>query len=221
MPINLAAADNKLRQAELFCAQLRLLPDEIARDMRRLAGRDYRLALETYFSACLNAARSCFFILARTGGPQFKDVSSQWRNNALDQLARARFNSMLSLRDRDVHYGELGAEALPKMVGVEDHVNLYSQHNAALLGPQAMTEHRNPDGTTVRAPALQGSVGLYIQIGGSTIEATTACTDFIDQLRALLRAAEASVAMKSAAALGKTDADGQDAVVAQSTSVKK
>jgi hypothetical protein len=111
MTIKLAAAENKLRQAELLCAHLRALPKEIARDMRRRSGGDYQLALETYFSACLNAARSCFFILARTGDRQFKDVSSRWRNSALDQQARARFNSMVNLRDRDVHYGEMGAEA--------------------------------------------------------------------------------------------------------------
>ena len=207
MPINLAAASNKLRQAELLCAHLQSLPKEIARDMRHGVGRDYRFALETYFSACLNAARSCFFILTRTGGRQFKGVHSQWRNNSPDEQARARFNSMVYLRDRDVHFGETGAEALPKMMEVDmNEVNIYIHHNAALFGPQPMTEHQNPDGMTVRAPALQGTVGLYIEIGGSRIEATTACVGFIGQLRSLLDAAEAAAAAVGAETLGKVDA---------------
>lgn len=217
MPINLAAANNKLLQAEILCAQLRSLPTDIARDMRRRVGGDYRLALETYFSACLNAARSCYFVLARTGGHQFKDVSSQWRNNSLDQQARASFNSMLNLRDRDVHYGEMGAEALPKMMEVEHDGSLYSFHNPALFGPQAMTEHKNPDGTTVRAPALQSTVGLYIEIGGSRIEATTACAGFISQLRSLLQAAAAAEAAKSTAASYEADAGGQGGTATEST----
>ena len=186
--------------------------------MRRRVGGDYRLALETYFSACLNAARSCFFILARTGGRQFKSVHSQWRNNCLDEQARARFNSMVNLRDRDVHFGETGAEALPKMMEVDrSEVNIYIQHNAALFGPQPMTEHQNPDGMTVRAPALQGTVGLYIEIGGSRIEATTACVGFIGQLRSLLQAAEASVAAEGDRTSGKADADGQGGAVTRTT----
>lgn len=201
MPMNLAAANNKLLQAELLCARLRSLAGEIAHDMRRSVGRDYRLALETYFSACLNAARSSFFVLARTGGPQFKDVSSNWRSASLDEPGRARFNSMLHLRDRDVHFGETGAEALPKMMELEmSQSRSYLQHNAALFGPPAMTEHKNPDGSTVRASALQGTVGLYIEIGGLMVEATTACSEFIGQLRSLLRAAEAAAVAGSLAA---------------------
>ena len=217
MPINLAAANNKLLQAEILCAQLRSLPTDIARDMRRRVGGDYRLALETYFSACLNAARSCYFVLARTGGQEFKDVSSLWRNNSLDQQARTRFNSMVKLRDRDVHYGEMVAEVLPKMMEVENDGSLYSFHNSALFGPQAMAEHENPDGTTVRAPALQGTAGLYIEIGGSKIEATTACADFIGQLRSLLQAAEAAEAAKSTAASDEADAGGQGGTATEST----
>jgi len=65
--------------------------------------------------------------------------------------------------------------------------------NATLFGPQPMTEHQNPDGVTVRAPVLQGTVGLYVEIGGSRIEATTACVGFIGQMRSLLQAAAAAV----------------------------
>jgi len=135
MPINIAAANSKLLQAELLCAHLRALPGEIAIAMRRRAEGDYRLPLEAFFSASLNAARSCFFVLARTGGPQFKHVSSQWRSTALDEQGRARFNSMLALRDRDVHFGEMDAETLPKMMELDmSRTGSYVQHNAALLG---------------------------------------------------------------------------------------
>jgi hypothetical protein len=92
MSINLDAAMNKLLQAELLYAQLHSLSGDIARDMRRRARRDYRHPLETYFSACLNAARSCSFVLARTGGDKFKNVLAQWRYSVLDERARARFN---------------------------------------------------------------------------------------------------------------------------------
>lgn len=197
MPINLDAANKKLLQAGILYAQLHSLSGEIARDMRRRVGADYHLPLETYFSACLNAARSCFFVLARTGGTQFKNVLSQWRNNVLDQQARARFNSMINLRDRDVHFGEMGAAALPKMMAVQDVGNHFVNYNAALFGPQPLAEHKNPDGVVVRSPALQGTIGLYVVIDGCLLEATTACAEFIAQLRSLLSAATATRAVQT------------------------
>jgi hypothetical protein len=215
MPINLDAAKNKLLQAEILYAQLHSLSGDIARDMRRRVGGDYRLPLETYFSACLNAARSCFFVLARTGGQQFKNVSSQWRNNVLDQRARARFNSMINLRDRDVHYGEMGAAVLPKMMEAQNEGSLYVHYNAALYGPQPMAEHENPDGTMVRSPALQSTIGLYVEIGGCLIEATTACADFIAQLHSLLNAAVTADAARTAAS-GESDAAGQGGTITRS-----
>jgi hypothetical protein len=191
--MNLQAARNKLSQADILYDHLRLLPSDIARDMRRRAGGNYRLGLETYFSACLNAARSSFFILARTGGPQFKDVSSRWRNDVLEQEGREQFNLMLSLRDRDVHFGEISAEVLPKMMESELHdTSPYNQYNAAIFGPRPLTEHQNPDGITVRATGLQGTYGLYIQKNGSRIDAADACALFISQLRSLLEASEAA-----------------------------
>jgi len=190
MPIDLAAAVRKLNQAEILCAHLKSLAREIALDMRRRVGGDYQLVLETYFSACIGAARSSFYILRETGGPQFTNVSSKWRNHILDQGARTRFNALLSLRDRDVHYGELSADALPKMIEIDYEWTSTYQHNAALFGPAVLTEHKNPDGEIVRAGGLQGSVGLYVEIAGRKIDAATACLDFISLLRSLLRAAE-------------------------------
>jgi hypothetical protein len=191
--MDLAAARNKLRQAELLCSHLRALPKELAADLRRAGGsRDHRLELETFFSACIGAARSSFFIAWKKGGQQFKDVFSHWKCHTLDQESRARFNTMLHLRDRDVHFGELPAEVLPKMMEAEDNGSVYHAYNAAFFGARPMTEHTNPDGATVRATSLQGTVGLYIDVNGSRVEAITACVAFISQLRSLLQTADAA-----------------------------
>lgn len=189
--IGLSAALNKLRQAELLSAHLGTIPAEISSSLWR-AGSDqhFRLTLETYFFACLSAARSVYFIFLETGGPTAKRISSGWRNNSLDQDGRTRFNAMLNLRDRDVHYGDAEAETLPKMIEFPDNGSMYNRHSAALFGPAPMTEHINPDGSKVSARALRGSIGLYIDMDGRKVEATTACAEFIEQLRSLLHAAE-------------------------------
>lgn len=76
------------------------------------------------------------------------------------------------------------------MIEFLDHGSMSTHYNAALLGPAPMTEHLNPDGSKVSGRALRGSIGLYIDIGGRKVEATTACAGFIEQLRSLLNAAE-------------------------------
>ena len=205
--IDIAAAENKLRQADLLLGYLRSLPRKIARDMRSRPNGDYRLALETFFSACLGAARSSHYILWETGGQQFKKLESNWRNSTLDEKGRTRFKRMLKLRDDDVHYGVIDAETSPKMLAVDVDEGSHFHHNAALFGPQPMTEHENPDGIKVRAPALQGTVGLYIEIGDSRVEAANACCDFIEQLRSLLREAKAVEASKSAVASDEAGPD--------------
>jgi hypothetical protein len=138
MPTDFDRADEKLRQAELLCDHLRWQSAKIARDMRRAAGRerDYQFVLETFFSASLNAVQSAFFVLDETGGPAFKQIYSEWRGQLLDQSGRTRFNALMNLRGRDVHFGVLPSEALAKMIPMEDHGALYgNEHNAAILGP--------------------------------------------------------------------------------------
>lgn len=95
---------------------------------------------------------------------------------------------MLRLRDRDVHYGEIVAEILPGMI--ESHLggSMHVQHNAAIVGPESLTEHENPDGIVVRAKSLRGSIGLYIDVGGSKVEASAASSTFIVQPGSLLAA---------------------------------
>jgi hypothetical protein len=117
--VNLAAAHNKLRQAELLCSYLQQLPNEIAQDMRKARSDTggHRLKLETFFSAAMGAANSSFYILAKTGGPPFKLVLADWKMNALDQDGRTQFNRMLNLRGTDVHFGEIPAVVSPLVFG--------------------------------------------------------------------------------------------------------
>jgi len=61
-------------------------------------------------------------------------------------------------------------------------------YNAALFGPRPVIEQTNPDGTTVSGSTLRGTVGLYIEKDGRSIEAVTVCQEFISQLRSLLDA---------------------------------
>ena len=90
------------------------------------------------------------------------------------------------------------------MIELDAHeYSIYTDHNAALFGPLAMSEHKNPDGRTVRADSLQGTVGLYIEVCGDRLEATTACAWYIDQLRSLLRAVEVAAAKADVAPSGK------------------
>jgi hypothetical protein len=192
----------KLRQADLLLSHLRGVSEEIALERRRAgSGHDYRLPLDTFFFACLGAAQSVFYIVDKSRAPNFKAAIAKWKRTALDEGGRARFNKMMDLRGRDVHYGEVTGEALAKMIEMKDTGSMYGQHyNAALFGPQPLTEHVNPDGEPVRARALQGSVGLYVDIAGARYEATTVCAHFLDQLRDMIRAAEASVPKESTAA---------------------
>ena len=188
--IDLSGARNKLRQAETLYAVLSAVPAEIERPLARASpDSDVRLMLETYFFACLNAARSVFFILNKTGGPDFKEVASEWRNETLTQAQRTRFSKMLHLRDRDICYGDVESLALPKMIDGPDSGSVDAHYHAALFGPRPMTELENPDGTKVSARALRGSMGLYFEIDHRKVEGTTACAEFIGLLRLLLGAA--------------------------------
>ena len=65
--LNLPAARYKTKQAELLYAHLCTLPAEIAQSLGRArSDQDFKLTLETYFFACLDAARSVYFILLGT-----------------------------------------------------------------------------------------------------------------------------------------------------------
>ena len=88
MSCDVAAARRKLRHAEILRDYLIGLPKEIALAMRRARHADYTPVLEALFSASFGAVRACFFILHRTGGPDFKSIEGNWRNCVLDQEQR-------------------------------------------------------------------------------------------------------------------------------------
>jgi hypothetical protein len=113
---------------------------------------------------------------------------------------RARqFNRMMGLRDKDVHQGKSEgktlANAIPIERNFEDDFWMYQQQsNYAALGiGRPVTEHINPDGSTVSSyDGLQGSMSLYIEIAGETCEASNACEKFIAQLSQLIDAVGAA-----------------------------
>jgi hypothetical protein len=185
-----AAARYKLKQAKILLTHLRTLPQQIALDLRRASScTNHELLLATYFFACLGAARSVFYILSISARPQFKQRESHWRNHVLDQVGRAFFHRMTTLRDGDVHYGEVAAEALGTMIPIEDG-SLYNFYNVAHFGHETQVEHVNPDGGVVRASGLKGSTSLYIEVDGRRVEAAAACSRYIEQLRSLIAATE-------------------------------
>jgi len=195
--IGIAGAEKKLRQAAFFLAQLEHATKDYQAHWRGEANNEH---LEFYFSACFTAAQSIFYILDKTGGAEFKKVHHDWRMSLKNDAERHSFNNMMGLRDSDVHYGRTGAKPLAKYIEDDPmrtespHVSRSSIfHNAALFGPQPVIEEENPDGTKVRGSVLIGAVGLYLDRDGRTVEATTACREFIDLLRSLLEATKPAV----------------------------
>jgi hypothetical protein len=187
----LERASYKLRQAEVLNQQLRSLDEEIARSQRNAGGLDHRLLLDTNFLACFGAVQAVYYILydkAREFEPCFQTRIADWRNGALDAEGRAHFNRLMNIRDRDVHFGEVPGEALAKMIPISDQGSFYEYRNPGIFGPNPATEFVNPDDKTVSGRrGLQGSVGLYITIGGKRCEATDACDHFIAYLQGLIQ----------------------------------
>jgi hypothetical protein len=195
---DIAGAEKKLRQAEFFLAWL----DEASKEYQGgnpRGGANDAERLEFYFSACLTAAQSAFYVLYKTGGAAFKKTQHDWRMNLKNDSERHRFNKMTRRRDDDVHYAKTGAKPLQKFIEEDPLRNRspYSSHSAifqsaALFGVVPAMEHENPDGTKVKGRTLRGAVGLYLHRDGGRVEATTACREFIDQLRSLLDATKAA-----------------------------
>jgi hypothetical protein len=111
----------------------------------------------------------------------------------LDQRGREQFNRMMELRDDDVHHGLSSGKTLATMIPVErssgDGARMYQRRPIyAVLGiSRPVTEHTNPDGSTVSSyDGLQGSKCLYVDIAGGTCEASNACERFIAQLNQLI-----------------------------------
>lgn len=186
----LKRAEYKLRQADVLLAHLRALPKEIAR-MQRSAVLDaeyHKLLLETHFFACLGAARSAYYYGRHS--PAFQTERRRFLDTP--SVERDRFEALIKLRDRDVHSGDVTTDALPTMIPAEDHGQhtfWHYQSVATGVGPTPTIEHTMPDGTKVTARALQGSVGLYVEVLGKKYDAGNACAFFIEALRNLMQAA--------------------------------
>ncbi len=190
--IDIAGAKKKLRQAEFFLGHLEHASRKMVLEPPNPTQPGNREHLEFYFSATLSAAQSVYYVLDETGGKAFKESERRWRTG-VPEPQRSRFGRMIGLRDKDVHFATSGVEALPKYVSAdfEHHgpqYGLQDFYNAAIFGPRPVIEERNPDGTTVRGSVLRGTVGLYIERDGRRVEATTACREFIEQLRSLVEA---------------------------------
>jgi hypothetical protein len=180
-----ARAEKKLRQAEFFVGHLEYLSKQPS---HREPGNPEHL--EFFFSASLTAAQSVYYVLAHSGRGIFQKVYSKWLKNLSEQQS-SFFKKMKKLRDNDVHHASTVAESLPKYVEVDfsRHESPYYQpsfYNAALFGSRPMIEEQNPDGEMVSGHVLRGSIGLYIKQEGKYVDASTACRQFIGQLRSLL-----------------------------------
>jgi hypothetical protein len=194
-PDELARAKYKLRQADLSLCYLRSVPTEIAADLRRGRSADEQdLRLNTLFFSCLGLAQSAFYII--NTGP-YKDAIHNWKMSALDSRGRAQLNRFMELRDTDVHHGISEGRTLAAMMPMERSNDAWmhqQRQNYAVFGirPPA-TEHKNPDGTTVSSyDGLQGTMQLYVDVDGETLEASNVCERFIAQLGSLLEAIEAA-----------------------------
>lgn len=184
--MDISKAEKKLAQAEYFLRCLEAAPAEISKAQFGARAEPTEL-LDYNYSACLSAAQSAFYALGKAAGKRlFNSVTSAWRKALPDDAARHEFNDMIARRDDDVHYGDFNAEALPTMMPVDfDACGMYSQHNAALLGPAALATYTHPDGRVSVARGLTSTRRLYIDRDGKTVDATTACAAFIAQLRSL------------------------------------
>ena len=191
-------AKYKLRQAGMALGYLRCVPTEIAADLRR--GRpisDSDLRLDTFFFSCLGLSKSAYYIISDDQGGRYRDAIHSWKMNVLDQKGRTQFNRMMKLRDKDVHQGRSDGKTLATLIPIErghDAWMYQQQPNYAALGIcRPVTEHTNPDGSTVKSyDGLQGTMGLYVEIAGETCEASNACERFINQLSQLIAALSAA-----------------------------
>jgi len=185
--IDIAAAEKKLRQAKFFLGHLEEAPKEMLRTDPSMNSE----RLEFYFSACLSAAQSIYYILDETGSTAFREKQKRWRSE-LPEPDRSRFGRMMGRRGEDVHFGSTDAESLPKYVPEErrswETSSGYWGYRPSVNFDQPNVEMENPDGTKVSGPVLHGAMGLYIDQQGKRIEAAHACRVFIEQLSSLLEA---------------------------------
>jgi hypothetical protein len=102
-------------------------------------------------------------------------------------------------RSRAPAYGQSDGKALATKIPIERSSDdeawiCQQQSNCEVPGiSRQATEHKHPDGSTVSSyHGLQGSVSLYVEIAGETLEASNACELFMAQLSNLIDALEAA-----------------------------
>jgi hypothetical protein len=195
MPIDIAGAEKKLRQAEFFLAHLQQAAQEICLQMRRAAAPNPEL-LEYWFSACLSSAQSVYFVLKDTGGTAFRDVQKAWRAE-LGKPAGDEFGWISGVRGRDVHFATIPGSVLSKTIPASGYeMQWYSGGLPDEFGaPAKLPVLKNPDGSIVDSPVTVGSLGLYIDTPTQEwLDAEDLCRRFIGRLHALLARVEAELA---------------------------
>jgi hypothetical protein len=75
--MDIAGAEKKLRQAEFFLSWLKHASKEMSIQYANPAHASNPEHLEFYFSACLSAAQSVYYVLEETGGSKFKDANRE------------------------------------------------------------------------------------------------------------------------------------------------
>ena len=186
MPIDLARAQKKLRQAEFFLAHLHHAAEDMTQQLRQ-AREPNPEPLEFWFSACLSAAQSVYYVLEATGGANFKEVQAVWRGT-LGGRAGNEFGWIIGVRGDDVHLATVPGNVMPKMVPAPTSEQQWQWGNDDSFGQLAPTPHKNPDGGLVSSSVAVSSLGLYIDTPvGERVDAETLCRGFIDHLASLLK----------------------------------
>lgn len=185
MQIDIARARKKLRQAEFFLMHLHHAAEDMTLQLRR-ASTPNTEPLEFWFSACLSAAQSAYFVLEATGGREFKRIQTAWRGE-LSGPAGHEFGWTIGVRGDDVHLATVPGSAMPKMVPAPAWEQQWQWGNDALNGPFQIPRHTNPDGTVAESSVLVGSLGLYVDTpAGERVDAETLCRRLVDHLHSLL-----------------------------------
>ncbi len=153
--------------------------------------------LEFWFSACLSAAQSVYYVLEETGGTRFKQIQAAWRIT-LGARPGNEFGWIIGVRGDDVHLATVPGSVMPKLVPAPVREQQWIWGNQALYGQAELTPHKNPDGSFVASSAAVGSLGLYIDTpAGERVDAETLCRRFIDHLAALLACAAQDLGQSS------------------------
>lgn len=148
--------------------------------------------LEFWFSACLSAAQSAYYVLDKAGGLSFKHMQKSWRDG-LGKQAADEFGWMIGVRDADVHLAQVPGEVLPKVVPASPSEVQLVGGNDALYGPFELPSHVNRDNKIVRSAVTMGSLGLYIDTPTGPEDAEDLCHLFVDHVHSLLAAVTASL----------------------------